>query len=77
MRIWFGSFSLLQAGGCELGEPETVEFAGVPLSMGPRVVLQPSFATTTGDLRKKTGPGVKVSSRRLAWLLSRKTTGFG
>ncbi|CAM9307727.1 unnamed protein product [Pylaiella littoralis] len=54
---------LQMAAGCELGEPEAVEFAGVPLSMGPRVVLQPSFATTTEDLRKKTGPGVKVSSR--------------
>ncbi|CAN0327445.1 unnamed protein product, partial [Hapterophycus canaliculatus] len=50
-----------QAAGCELGEPEDVEFAGVPLSMGPRVVLQPSFATTTADLRKKAGPGVKVT----------------
>lgn len=54
-----------------MGEPEPVEFAGVPLSMGPRVVLQPSFATTTEDLRKKTGPGVKVSSRRwvVSWLV--------
>ncbi|CAN0472971.1 unnamed protein product, partial [Scytosiphon promiscuus] len=52
-----------QAAGCELGEPELVEFAGVPLSMGPRVVMHPSFATSTEDLRNKAGPGVKVSSR--------------
>eukprot|EP00752_Nemacystus_decipiens_P003634 g3349.t1 len=51
------------AAGCEMGEPEAVEFAGVPLAVGPRVVLQPSFATTTKDIREKTGPGVKVSSR--------------
>lgn len=57
-----------QAAGCELGEPEDVEFAGVPLSMGPRVVMEPSFATTTKDLREKTGPGVQVSSRRQALL---------
>ncbi|CAM9710626.1 unnamed protein product [Laminaria digitata] len=52
------------AAGCELGEPELVEFASVPLSMGPRVVMHPSFATNTEDLRSKAGPGVKVSSRR-------------
>ncbi|CAN0307895.1 unnamed protein product, partial [Ectocarpus sp. 6 AP-2014] len=54
---------LQMAAGCEVGEPEDVEFAGVPLSMGPRVVLEPSFATSTADLRAKAGRGVKISSR--------------
>ena len=55
---------LLQVAGCDFGEPEDVEYGGVPLSMGPRVVMLPSFATSTQDLRRKAGPGVKVSSRR-------------
>lgn len=54
----------MQVSGCEFGEPEFVEFGGVTLSMGPRVVILPSFATSSDDLRRKAGPGVKVSSRR-------------
>lgn len=60
---WFPRW-LFQAAGCDFGKAQSVEFAGVPLSVGARVVLQPSFASTTEDLRTKAGPGVKVSSRR-------------
>ena len=55
---------LLHVAGWDFGEPEDVEYVGVPLSLGPRVVMLTSFATSTQDLRRKAGPGVKVSSRR-------------
>lgn len=57
-------FVRTQAAGCIFGEPKNVEFEGVPFALGPKVVMQPSFATCTDDLRRKAGPGVQVSTNR-------------
>uniref|UniRef100_A0A7S2Y4M2 UTP-monosaccharide-1-phosphate uridylyltransferase n=1 Tax=Fibrocapsa japonica TaxID=94617 RepID=A0A7S2Y4M2_9STRA len=49
--------------GCELGEPEEVEFEGVTFPLGPRIVLKPSFAVTQDQLKQKISSNVKISTR--------------
>ncbi|KAG5181643.1 nucleotide-diphospho-sugar transferase [Tribonema minus] len=48
--------------GAAFGAPRHIEFEGVPLDLGPLLVLSPSFAITTNDIRRKFGKDVKVST---------------
>ena len=42
---------IAEATGAQFGEPKQYEFEGVPFEMGPRVVMSPSFALTTADIK--------------------------
>mmetsp|Transcript_6451 Transcript_6451/g.11349 ORF Transcript_6451/g.11349 Transcript_6451/m.11349 type:complete len:704 (+) Transcript_6451:148-2259(+) len=54
---------LAEATGATVGAPVPVEYAGVTFELGPKVVLHPSFAVTTAQLRAKVRGAVKVSGR--------------
>ena len=54
----------LKAAGAQVQDGEITTFAAIPLESGPRVILSPSLALTTTELRSKlVGSSVKVSGR--------------
>lgn len=48
--------------GCSIGPALSYEFGGIPLEIGAHIILSPSFATTTKDLRNKISKNVSISS---------------
>ena len=44
---------MLRAIGVDVASPQQVEWDGVTVEQGPRVVLMPSFATSSVELRQQ------------------------
>jgi hypothetical protein len=64
MEFYAANVQKLRAAGVEVGDPTVVTLSGIPLDLGARVVLSPSFAVTTEELGRKLGAGpVRLSSR--------------
>ena len=55
--FYFAGRMRLKAAGMSVAEAETELVCGVALTLGPRVILRPSFAVTLNEVRKKISGG--------------------
>ena len=51
--FYFAGCQRLQAAGVKIIEAETATILGIPMPLGPRVILRPSFALTLDEVRSK------------------------
>ena len=50
---YFAPAEELRLLGCQVAKAPTTEYAGIPVSLGPRVVLAPSYALTFRCVRRR------------------------
>jgi len=55
--IYTANTKYLSMAGVVIEEPVQVKFANIPLQLGPRIVLAPSFAVTFGEVKYKVKGG--------------------
>lgn len=63
--------------GCQVAKAPVAEYAGIPVSLGPRIVLDPSWALTYSALKAKVPSPDKVSISAASTLVVATGTGGG